>query len=334
MVILCAPRQVVPMAVFAAASITLVGLRGSFADTPIRIPLPERAAQMFAVQVALDRASFSPGQIDAQSGTLTTRALDAFRAARGLPANSPGVDAKTIEALGEPYAQPITRYVITEADASGPFTDQIPQDIMEQAALPALGYTSLLEALSERFHISPSLLTKLNAGVALGAGSTIVVPAVEPLQIPTHQGRRLRAQDAQPRAASIEVTKETGAVVARDSAGAIVMYAPVTVGSEQDPLPVGNWKVVAVFYLPVFNYNPDLFWDADGSQAKARIAAGPNNPVGLVWIDINKDHFGFHGTPEPAAIGRTQSHGCIRLTNWDALRLAALVGEGTPVTLR
>jgi lipoprotein-anchoring transpeptidase ErfK/SrfK len=111
----------------------------------------------------------------------------------------------------------------------------------------------------------------------------------------------------------------------------MVMYAPVTSGSEKDPLPIGKWKVNGVSMNPPFRYNPELFWDADPSHTNAVIPPGPNNPVGLVWIDISKEHYGLHGTPEPSAIGRTESHGCVRLTNWDALRLAAMVKPGTAV---
>jgi lipoprotein-anchoring transpeptidase ErfK/SrfK len=96
-------------------------------------------------------------------------------------------------------------------------------------------------------------------------------------------------------------------------------------------LPVGEWKVLGVSWNPVFNYNPDLFWDANPSHAMATIPPGPNNPVGVVWIDLSKPHYGIHGTPEPSTIGHTESHGCVRLTNWDALRLAAMVGKGTQV---
>ena len=99
----------------------------------------------------------------------------------------------------------------------------------------------------------------------------------------------------------------------------------------QDPLPVGDWKITGIFDLPIFNYNPDLFWDADPTKAKAKLPPGPNNPVGLVWIDLNREHYGIHGTPEPATIGRTQSHGCVRLTNWDANELAKMVKPGAPV---
>jgi lipoprotein-anchoring transpeptidase ErfK/SrfK len=109
------------------------------------------------------------------------------------------------------------------------------------------------------------------------------------------------------------------------------MYAPVTTGSQRDPLPLGEWKVNGVQLDPPFRYNPELFWDADPSHAKATVPPGPNNPVGMVWIDLSKEHYGIHGTPEPSAIGRTESHGCVRLTNWDALRLAELVKPGTKV---
>jgi lipoprotein-anchoring transpeptidase ErfK/SrfK len=274
-----------------------------------------------ALQVALDRAGFSPGQIDGRNGRFTSRARDAFLEARKGPI--------------EPSTDPLTQYTITEADAAGPFVAQIPSDIEEQAKLQTLAYTSVVEALAERFHASPALLKELNTGASFTAGATISVPAVDPFMLPTRQGERPKSSGNNgARTASIELSRETQAIVARDASGGVVFYAPVTVGSEQDPLPIGEWKVTGVFDLPVFNYNPDLFWDADPSHAKATIPAGPNNPVGVVWIGIDKEHFGFHGTPEPSQIGRTESHGCVRLTNWDAEKLASLVTEGTPVRLR
>ena len=116
--------------------------------------------------------------------------------------------------------------------------------------------------------------------------------------------------------------------------GTVVFFAPVSSGSTHDPLPPGDWKVTGVGWHPVFHYNPDLFWDAKPKDEKATIKAGPNNPVGVVWIALNLEHYGLHGTPEPGNIGRTQSHGCVRMTNWDAARVAALVKPGTPVTFK
>jgi lipoprotein-anchoring transpeptidase ErfK/SrfK len=129
----------------------------------------------------------------------------------------------------------------------------------------------------------------------------------------------------------VTVSKSQSTLTVTDESGAVRLFAPVTTGSEQDPLPIGEWEVKGVQYNPTFHYNPDLFWDADPSHAKAKIPPGPNNPVGLVWIDLSKEHYGIHGTPEPSTVGRAQSHGCVRLTNWDALRLAGMVKPGTRV---
>jgi lipoprotein-anchoring transpeptidase ErfK/SrfK len=298
------------------------------------IPLPPPMARALAAQVALDNAHFSPGEIDGKDGAYTRRALEAFASVRGLGGASLE-DPRMSEALGSSFANPVKPYTITEQDAAGPFLGPIPSDMMEQAKLPSLGYSTIEELLSERFHMSPALLKQLNAGRPLTPGTNILVAAVEPFSVSTHQGERPKLDPTvQPRAASVELTNETRAVIVRDGQGAVLLYAPVTVGSEQDPLPIGDWTITGVFDLPVFNYNPDLFWDADEMHAKARIQAGPNNPVGVVWIGLNRPHFGFHGTPEPSRIGRTESHGCVRLTNWDAMRLAALVDQGTPVRLR
>ncbi len=321
--------------VFALLAIASIAMARPHAAPRKAAPPAKRPnEQALALQVALDKAGFSPGEIDGRPGAFTSRALDAFKAAHGLAGASGAIDQATITALGDAYEKPLTKYTITAADVQGPFEEQIPQDMVEKATLKTLGYSSALEELSERFHAKPDLLTRLNPNAQLAAGTIITVPAVDPMQIPTRQGERPAAETQDARAATIEITKESGAVVVKDAKGAILLYAPVTVGSEHDPLPVGEWKITGVFDLPTFSYNPDLFWDADPSHGKAKIAAGPNNPVGVIWIQINREHFGLHGSPEPSQIGRSESHGCIRMTNWDVVRLAALVKTGTPVLLR
>jgi lipoprotein-anchoring transpeptidase ErfK/SrfK len=293
-----------------------------------------RNTDAFALQVALDRAGFSPGVIDGKMGASTRRALSAYRQRNGRDP--------------EPPADAFQRYQITAEDAAGPFAKRIPQDLEQQAMLPALSYQSVAEALAERFHTTPDVLKTHNPQAAFAAGETIAVPAVKPMVRPAAQrpaeggatGTTGRAgasrASSNPDASQkpdvvVRVSRSAGALTVRDATDRIVFFAPVTTGTAHDPLPLGEWKVNAVRYNPTFQYNPDLFWDADPSHSKATIKAGPNNPVGLVWIDISKEHYGLHGSPEPAAIGRTQSHGCVRLTNWDAIALADLVKPGTRV---
>ena len=284
------------------------------------------ARQMLAVQVALDRAGFSPGEIDGRGGPKTRLALSEFQKSANLQPSGV-VSEETLAALRAP-AEPIVSYTITPQDVAGPFIDAMPRDMMESAKLPALAYTSALEALAEKFHASPALMRSLNSGATWAAGDTIKVPDVEPFELPSKAVKSVAG------AIEVRISGATKSLSVRDASGKILMHAPITVGSTKDPLPIGNWKVTGVSWNPTFNYNPDLFWDANPAHAKAKIPPGPNNPVGVVWVDINKEHFGLHGTPEPSAIGRTESHGCIRLTNWDATKLGRLVSPGTKVTIQ
>lgn len=293
---------------------------------------------VFRAQLLLDRTNFSPGIIDAKWGKNTEKAVYWMQKAEGLPANGQ-VDQKTyqklIELAGNPDKLVIERK-LSEKDVAGEFK-KLPSDIYEKAKMNCMCYESLEEKLSEMFHTSPALLKQLNPKATLNdlkAGDTLMVPN---LQNPLVLNKDSKVENAgsennQKNIARIIVSDGGHFVHGLDSSGKVIVHYPSTLGSEYNPSPSGEYKINSVAWNPWWHYQPKLLDEGDGPNAK--IPPGPNNAVGIVWMDLSKPHYGIHGTSAPETIGYATSHGCIRLTNWDALDLGSRIEKGVPVEFR
>ena len=308
-----------------AASERYEEITPSAANAAPRFPFDAEAGPtVLYTQVMLDRAGFSPGVIDGYWGRNTSAALYWFQDAVGLPTTGE-IDRTTLARLAERAGEGsvVGRYEVSSDDLDGPFVS-IPSGMYDRAELDCLCYTSPRELLAERFHTTPELLAQLNPGVdlaRLAAGTMLAVPNVGAAPGPA-AGRTIDR---------IIVSKDGGYTHAVDPSGEIVHHFPTTVGSEYDPSPSGEWKVTKIAMDPPFHYQPDLFHEVPDWKPDATLPPGPNSPVGLVWMQLSKPHYGIHGTSEPSTIGYVSSHGCIRLTNWDAMLLAQRVEEGTRV---
>jgi len=269
-------------------------------------------------QVLLDRADFSPGVIDGLSGENVRQAIAAYEAAQGLPADGV-LDQEVFSRLtGADAAPALADYVISAADVAGPFVPDMPTDLEARSKLAKLAYSGPAELLSETFHTTPAVLAALNPGVDLTkAGAHIVVPAVRAMALGAPVTR-------------LVVDKGQRAVKAYGADGQPPAFYPASIGSEDRPAPSGTMTVRAVAPNPTYTFDPKRLTFGT-SKTKVTIPAGPNSPVGLVWIDLSKDTYGIHGSDEPKDIGKTFSHGCVRLTNWDAQQLAAAVKPGVTV---
>jgi lipoprotein-anchoring transpeptidase ErfK/SrfK len=270
-------------------------------------------------QILLDRAGASPGVIDGVYGGNVGKAIAAVETVLGLPVDGQ-LDGNVWTALGGDQASDVlVEYTITEEDANYPFLPSIPRDYAEQAQLSALGFTSPQEMFGERFHMDAKLVDALNPGANFRqAGETIVVAAIE-------------GQPVTGKIARIEADKGRRQVRAYDAQQRLIVAYPATIGSSDNPSPSGDHAVNTVAPNPIYYYNPKNFVQGNNTK-KLELPPGPNNPVGTMWIDLTEPSYGIHGTPEPSKIDKTGSHGCIRLTNWDAEELATLVDPGVVVS--
>lgn len=287
-------------------------------------------------QVLLDAAGFSPGVIDGKPGISFDDAIRGFQEARGLRVNGK-LDQPTRAALLSAN-KPSTRMLrVSPDDMAGPYTNPFPKEAEAQEKLDRLGYKAPIEKMAEKFHTTPQALAALNAPDAvLRAGAVLRFPNVLPSSR-NYQGMKpehaklmsdLNVDGRQQRGDRVVVDK-SDRVLRVFKGEQLIGQFPVTMGSRRDPLPLGTWKVTTFAYLPPFAFQPDLLWYVSKDEKERNIPPGPNGPVGVAWLDLTKEHYGIHGTPEPQTIGRAESAGCVRLTNWDVARLSRMIPTGT-----
>ena len=267
------------------------------------------------LQVLLDRAGANPGVIDGVAGENVTKAIQSYEEMLGLPAT--GVMTQELWQTLQ-SEEPVMKSYTIEASDVDKMVEAIPDDYLEKSKMQWLGYTTGAEAVSEKFHMDKDFIALLNPGQSFTAGETIFVtdPGVQRKLVIT-------------RIVADKINKRV--VVYGDSGKPEIVY-PATIGSDATPSPVGTHEVRTVAEYPTYGYNPDVNFKQGDNAEKLTIPPGPNGPVGSTWIDLTEPTYGIHGTPDPAQISKTSSHGCVRLTNWDAAELAKLVKPGVTVT--
>ncbi|MCA1654039.1 MAG: L,D-transpeptidase family protein [Sphingomicrobium sp.] len=319
--------------------------------------------EIFHAQVLLDVAGFPSGVIDGKKGMVFGKSISGFQEAHNLKPTGQ-FDTPTRQALLGQNRPSTIMVKLSPDQVAGPFVLPFPKKPEDQAKLQFMGYRNMLEEVAEEFHTTPDTIVALNGlDAKIGAGATLRLPNViaanrnydgakpdiapwmaklnvdsgdiqgDYVVVSKHEGV-LRVMKGSPPQGALSKSDSTGNKPPADTgSGQVVAQFPVTMGSTHDPLPLGLWKATTYAFLPPFHYNPALFWDANPDKSEEKLPPGPNGPVGLAWLDLTKEHYGIHGTGSPETIGRAESHGCIRLSNWDVLRLSRMLKPGFKAVL-
>ncbi len=283
-----------------------------------QVKLDAATSQALQWQIALEREGFSPGIIDGKVGPKTALATMEFQRRAGLAANG-WLDTPTREALGVGLREPVQKYSIRATDQTQ-VTGTVPPDWIAKSKMPYLGYTSLTDVVAEQFHCTRGLLERLNPGEkidALFCQCEIVVPAIE--------------KPKPVRGTKLQIHLGQKVIRVLDREGKVTALFHCSIAKDEAKRPTGTARVVAVAENPTYTFDPAMWPEVKNVNQKLTIAPGPRNPVGVCWIALSLPGYGIHGTPTPEMIGKTGSHGCFRLTNWDAQRLATMVSEGMTV---
>lgn len=311
------------------------------------------------LQVFLDRANFGPGRIDGRYNDVTLKALALYRESRGeQPQAAPSKSkakpnlAPDVNGLDLGSVEPVfVPYTVTEADLQS--IGQLPGHVAAKAKLKFLPYRDPADAIAEKFHCDTHFLEQLNPGKLKGikAGNQLTVPNVEPFELASvkdiqpgsetasqaaneveDQPETTPGESAAPRNVSIKVDTKRNLLGVFEAEKLIAAY-PITVGSARTTSPIGDWKVRGIAKLPRFRYDKEMLEHGQRSGNFYMLPSGPRNPVGVMWIALNNKGIGIHGTDDPSSIGHAVSHGCIRLTNWDVVRLATKIKQGDNVSI-
>jgi lipoprotein-anchoring transpeptidase ErfK/SrfK len=323
----------------------------------------KRAAQpqdeITKLQVFLDRANFGPGKIDGRDGEFTRKALALYRQANTNTAepNQPPPNAETAKVLDtaaidlSSVDSAFTQYTVTGEDQQA--AGDVPDDRAAQAKAKSLPYRTVAEAVAEKFHADIDYLRELNPQIAsrdVKEGDVVKVPNVTPFEIGALKQKNGKSDDVANRKDANELEEQSesekngadGVALHINTAQSMLLVRendrvraafPITSGSERTTSPVGNWMIKSITRFPVFRWDEKMLNEGERSSNYLLLPPGPNNPVGVMWIALNKKGIGIHGTDSPDTIGRSASHGCIRLANWDVVRLAEMVKPGVTVTI-